>query len=67
MKIINNARFTHVFCNNCGSELEIDKEKDITKTIKTFKIFSIPLSDEIIETIHCPCCNTETTFNYGYY
>ncbi len=67
MKIIHNARFTHVFCNNCGSELEIDKEKDIIKTTKTFKFFGIPISDETIETIHCPCCNTETTFNYGYY
>ena len=65
MKIINNARFANVFCRNCGSELNIDREKDITRTTKIHKFLSIPISDETIETIKCPCCNTQTTFTYA--
>ena len=34
MKIINNTRFAKIFCRNCGSELQIDKEQDIIKTTK---------------------------------
>lgn len=66
MKIINNARFANVFCYNCGSELQIDKEQDIIKTTKIHKFLGIPTYDEIIETIKCPCCNTQTTFAYAF-
>ena len=65
MKIIKNARFAKVYCYNCGSLLQIDKEKDITKTTKIHKFIGIPIYDEIIETIKCPCCNTQTTFTYA--
>ena len=65
MKIINNTRFAKIFCHNCGSELQIDKEQDITKTTKIHKFFVIPISDGTIETIKCPCCNTQTTFTYA--
>lgn len=66
MKIINNTRFVNIFCHNCGSELEIDREKDIIKTTKIHKFLGIPTHDEIIETIKCPCCNTQTTFAYAF-
>lgn len=65
MKIIHNARFTEVYCHNCGSKLQIDKEKDITKTTKVYKFLGVPVSDKIIETINCPCCNTKSTFGYA--
>lgn len=65
MKIINNARLANVFYYNCGSEPQIDKEQDITKTTKIHKFLVIPISDEIIETINCPCCNTKTKFTYA--
>ena len=65
MKIINNARFAKVYCCNCGSLLQIDKEKDITKTTKIYKFLGIPVYDETIETINCPCCNNKTIFAYA--
>ena len=65
MKIINNARFAKVYCCNCGSLLQIDKEEDITKTTKIYKFLGIPVYDETIETINCPCCNKTSTFSYA--
>lgn len=65
MKIIHNTRFAKVYCRSCGSLLQIDKEKDINKTTKIHKFFGIPVSDEVIETIKCPCCNKTSTFSYA--
>ena len=65
MNVIKNARFAKVYCCNCGSLLQIDKEKDITKTTKIYKFLGIPIYDETIETIKCPCCNKPSTFSYA--
>lgn len=65
MKIINNTRFANIFCRNYGSKLQIDKEQDIIKTTKVHKFFGIPVYDETIETINCPCCNKTSTFSYA--
>ena len=67
MNVIKNARFAKVYCRNCGSLLQIDKEKDITKTTKIYKFLGIPVHDETIETIKCPCCNKPSTFSYAIY